>query len=141
MPTSTALDLPARYRQPRHLASGGMASVWEAEDAMLERCVAIKVLSEHFVGDPAAVRRFQREARAAAKVSHHPHVVTIFDVGACDGRPFIVMELMHGGSLAHVLRRGVPGREDALSWIEQAASALDAAHAAGIVHRDIKPGN
>src|SRR5689334_25309016 len=100
MQTSAGIELPARYREPRHLASGGMTSVWEAEDAVLERCVAVKVLGEHFVGDPAAVRRFQREARAAAKVSHHPHVVTIFDVGPCDGRPFIVMELLRGWSLA-----------------------------------------
>ena len=141
MPAGTTIDLPARYRDARHLANGGMAAVYAAQDALLGRRVAIKVLAAHFAEDPAAVRRFQREARAAARVSQHPHVVTIYDVGEHDGLPFIVMQLMDGGSLARVLRAGPPPRADALRWIAEAASALDAAHEQGIVHRDVKPGN
>lgn len=141
MPISLPVELPSRYRDPRHLANGGMAAVYAAEDAMLGRRVAVKVLAAHFAEDPAAMRRFQREARAAARVSQHPHVVTIYDVGEHAGRPFIVMELREGGSLAQLLREGVPARADALRWVAEAASALDAAHALDIVHRDVKPGN
>src|ERR1700684_3594970 len=76
-----ALQLPDRYKIRRHLATGGMASVWSAEDQVLGRTVAIKVLAKRFAHDEMAVRRFKREARAAARVSNHAHVVTIFDVG------------------------------------------------------------
>ena len=134
--------LPGRYRVVRHLRSGGMASLWQAHDDVLDRDVAVKVLAEHLTEDPAARERFGREARAVARLSSHPHVVTIYDVGECDGCAFIVMELMAGGSLADRLSRDRPvARETALRWLEDAASALDDAHAAGIVHRDIKPGN
>jgi serine/threonine-protein kinase len=135
------IELPERYLHARHLASGGMAAVFAAEDVTLGRAVAVKVLSERFLTDRAAVRRFEREARAAAKASQHPHVVTIYDVGEHDDRPFIVMELMGGGSLATALRNGRPPREDALRWIGEAAAALDHAHEHGIIHRDVKPGN
>ena len=135
------IELPERYLHARHLASGGMAAVFAAEDVVLGRAVAVKVLSERFLTDLDAVRRFEREARAAAKASQHPNVVTIYDVGEHDGRPFIVMELMSGGSLATVLRQGRPSRENALRWIAEAAAALDHAHEHGIVHRDVKPGN
>jgi serine/threonine-protein kinase len=141
MSVSTPVELPPRYRDPRHLANGGMAAVYAAEDVVLGRRVAVKVLAAHFAEDPVAVRRFQREARAAAQVSQHPSVVTIYDVGEHEGRPFIVMELRDGGSLAQVLRSGVPARAEALRWVTETAAALDAAHAAGIVHRDVKPGN
>jgi len=91
-----------------------MASVWEAEDELLGRRVAVKVLAEHLAEDVSARERFQREARAAAAVSDHPNVVTIFDVNdsASDhgGRPYIVMELMTGGSVAQRLREGRPPR-------------------------------
>jgi tetratricopeptide (TPR) repeat protein len=141
MPVSATTALPPRYRDPRHVASGGMAAVYAAQDTVLGRAVAIKVLSAHVAEDPDAVRRFQREARAAARVSQHPHVVTIYDVEEHDGQAFIVMELMEGGSLAQVLREGRPPRADALRWVAEAASALDAAHERDIVHRDVKPGN
>jgi eukaryotic-like serine/threonine-protein kinase len=119
-----------------------MASVWVAEDLTLGRLVAIKLLSQQFLGDSEAVRRFEREARAAASLSSHPNVVTIFDVGEQEGRPFIVMEYMSGGSLADVKRGGrQPARQSVLRWLEEAASALDAAHERGIVHRDVKPAN
>lgn len=156
--TTTALrglKLPERYEIRRHIASGGMASVWCAEDQVLGRTVAIKVLAERFAHDQLAVHRFMREARAAARVSSHPHVVTIYDVGETtvvqDGRgaedaptagpAFIVMEHLAGGTVSDALRAGAIGREEAMRWLADAASALDHAHARGVVHRDIKPAN
>jgi len=134
--------LPARYRVIRHVANGGMASVWEAHDDLLDRAVAVKLLAPHLSEDERARLRFQREARTAAGLSSHPHVVTIYDVGEHDGRSFIVMELMRGGSVADRLRSGRgPDRDTALSWLREAASALDAAHERGVVHRDVKPAN
>jgi serine/threonine-protein kinase len=98
-----------------------MASVWEAQDELLARRVAVKVLAEHLAEDVSARERFQREARAAAAVSDHPNVVTIFDVndsaGDDGGRPFIVMELMTGGSVAQRLRDGRPSQAQALDWL------------------------
>ncbi|MGH2867969.1 MAG: protein kinase domain-containing protein [Solirubrobacteraceae bacterium] len=145
-----ARSLPDRYRLRRHLASGGMASVWCAEDRVLGRQVAIKVLSERYAQDAQAVRRFKREARAVARVSAHPNVVTIFDVGDLEAGEhgdelhpgaFIVMEHLTGGTVADALRCAAVTREEARRWLAQAAEALDHAHARGIVHRDIKPAN
>ena len=143
MPPGTArLTLPDRYRVVRHIANGGMASVWEAHDELLDRPVAIKVLAAHLTEDDRARRRFAREARTAAGLSSHPHVVTIYDVAEYDGKSFIVMELLRGGTLADRLRDGeeIPSRV-ALRWLEEAGSALDAAHEEGVVHRDVKPAN
>src|SRR4051794_20436344 len=142
-PVSPArISLPDRYKVIRHIANGGMASVWEAHDELLDRAVAVKILAQHLSEDDRARARFQREARAAAGLSSHPNVATIYDVGEHDGRVFMVMELMRGGSLADVLRKeGKIERQRALRWLGEAASALDAAHAAGIVHRDVKPAN
>jgi eukaryotic-like serine/threonine-protein kinase len=136
------IQLPDRYRVVRHVANGGMASVWSAEDSILGRLVAVKVLAQHVAADPSARTRFEREARTAARVSDHPNVVTIYDVGEHGGTPFIVMELLTGGSVADRLRGGrtVP-RSRALAWLQQAAAALDYAHSEGIVHRDVKPAN
>src|SRR4051794_39222033 len=100
--------LPPRYRVVRHIANGGMASVWAAEDSLLERLVAVKVLAPGYAADPTARKRFTREARAAARVSDHQHVVTIYDIGEHDGVAFIVMELFPGGSVADRLRDGDP---------------------------------
>ncbi len=146
--------LPERYAIRRHIASGGMASVWCAEDRLLGRTVAVKVLAERFAHDDVAVRRFQREARTAARVSAHPHVVTIFDVGDIEpseedvkagrepaSRAFIVMEFLSGGTVADAIRVGAVDRDDAIRWLDEAASALDHAQLRGIVHRDIKPAN
>jgi serine/threonine protein kinase len=139
---SQQVDLPPRYRVVRHIANGGMATVWAAEDAILERLVAVKVLAAGYAADPSARRRFTREARAAARVSDHLNVVTIFDTGDHDGQAFIVMEHFAGGSVADRLKTGDPIPVPlALRWLRETASALDTAHAADIVHRDVKPGN
>jgi serine/threonine-protein kinase len=136
------ITLPDRYRVVRHLANGGMASVWEAHDELLDRHVAVKILASHLGEDDRARQRFEREARAAAGLSSHPNVVTIYDVGEHDDRAFMVMELMRGGSLADRLRNGSRlARGTVLDWLHDAAAALDVAHEAGIVHRDIKPAN
>jgi tetratricopeptide (TPR) repeat protein len=133
--------LPDRYSVRSRIATGGMASVWAAEDQLLRRLVAVKVLAEHLAGDERAVLRFAREARTAAGLSGHPNVLTIFDVGEHEGRPFIVMEYLSGGTVGDRLRAGRAALPQALSWIHQAASALDHAHERGIVHRDVKPQN
>src|SRR5437588_399163 len=141
------LSIPDRYRLVRRIADGGMGSVWCARDLTLDRDVAIKLLAQRFLHDEMAVRRFKREARTAARLSGHPNVVTIFDVGqgtAEDdeaGRPFIVMEYLAGGTVADALRLGELTRAEALAWLTQAAGALDHAHRRGVIHRDIKLSN
>ena len=134
--------LPPRYRQPELIARGGMGEIYRAEDADLQRTVAIKVLAEHLAGDVGIRGRFTREALAAARLSNAPSTVTIYDVGEHEGRPYIVMEYLPGGSLAdRIGREGAQPLGRALEWLHQAARALDAAHASGIVHRDVKPAN
>src|SRR4051794_16856537 len=142
-PVSTSrISLPDRYRPVRHVANGGVARVWEGHDELLDRSLAVRLLATHLSEDARARQRFPREARAAAGLSNHPHVVTIYDVGEHDGRTFMVMELLRGGTVSDRLRSGerIPPRT-ALRWLREAASALDAAHDAGVVHRDVKPGN
>ncbi len=140
--------LPDRYALLQRVASGGMATVWCAEDVVLGRRVAIKLLADHFADDFLAVRRFKREARTAARVSSHPNIITIFDVGETvpsdrreRARPFIVMEHLPDGTVADALRTGGVTRDAALQWIREASSALDFAHEHGVIHRDIKPAN
>jgi eukaryotic-like serine/threonine-protein kinase len=119
-----------------------MGDIYRATDSTLGREVAIKVLAERYAGDESIRKRFTREALAAARLSGQPHIVTIFDVGEHRKRPYIVMEYLDGGSLADVLRRsGVLAPQQAFAWLEQAAQAIDAAHAQGVVHRDVKPAN
>jgi serine/threonine-protein kinase len=140
--TERRISLPARYRVVRHIADGGMAAVWAAEDELLGRLVAVKVLSPAFAADERAVRRFQREARTGARLSDHRHVVTVYDIGEHDGRAFMVMEYLSGGTVADRLKSGRPiPRSQAVHWLRETADALDAAQALGIVHRDVKPAN
>jgi eukaryotic-like serine/threonine-protein kinase len=138
---SESTNLPPRYLRPRRIGSGGMGDIYRARDSMLDREVAIKVLADRYAEDEATRGRFTREALASARLSSDPAIVTIFDVGEWEGRPFIVMEYLGGGSLEDRLARGRPPASQALAWLEQAARALDTAHAQGIVHRDVKPGN
>src|SRR5947209_15578614 len=119
-----------------------MGDIYRATDTALRRTVAAKVLADHYSGQHDVVARFEREARTAAGLSAAAHVVTIYDVGTWEGRPYLVMEYLPGGSLADRLAHdGAPPTAVALRWLEQAARGIDAAHAAGIVHRDVKPGN
>jgi serine/threonine protein kinase len=133
--------LPPRYTDVEHIARGGMGDVYRATDTVLGRTVAVKVLADRYAGDADIRRRFQNEGRAAARLSGAPSTVMIFDVGETDEQPFIVMEFLEGGSLEQRLKAGRPGTGEILRWLEQAAAALDAGHAAGVVHRDVKPGN
>jgi tetratricopeptide (TPR) repeat protein len=133
--------LPPRYRRPEPIGRGAMSDIFRAEDGELGRTVAVKVLSELFARDASSRARFKREALAAARLSGEPSTVTIFDVGEWDERPFIVMEYLPGGSLEERLRSGRPSTGETLTWLEQAALALDSAHRNGVVHRDVKPGN
>ena len=127
-----------RYRLERPLGHGGMATVYLAQDEELHRPVAIKLLAENLAGDAAFRERFLREARLAARLSH-PNVVSVYDAGeAEDGRPYIVMEYVPGTTLAELGR--VPP-DEAVELAVQACRGLAHAHAAGLVHRDVKPQN
>jgi eukaryotic-like serine/threonine-protein kinase len=136
-----AAMLPPRYEHVRRIAVGGMGEIYVARDTTLERTVAIKLLGDQFSRDGAIRRRFTREAHAAARLSGHPHIVTIFDIGEADERPFIVMEYLGGGTLAERGREAPIAHENAVRWLGEAADALDEAHRQGIVHRDVKPAN
>jgi serine/threonine-protein kinase len=133
--------LLGRYEVGRLLGAGGMAEVYEGHDRLLARRVAIKVLLAQYAHDPAFLARFRREAQAAASLSH-PNIVAVFDTGSQDDTWFIVMEYVAGRTLKDVIRT-----EGALYWARAAeiaadvAGALATAHARGIVHRDVKPGN
>jgi len=130
-----------RYRIEDTLGHGGMAVVYVAVDAELGRRVAVKVLAEQLGTDWDFRRRFVREARLAARLSH-PNVVQIYDAGEDDGRPFIVMELVSGETVADLIaRRGKLPPEEAAALARQAAVGLQHAHDAGLVHRDVKPQN
>ncbi|MBN9106644.1 MAG: Stk1 family PASTA domain-containing Ser/Thr kinase [Propionibacteriaceae bacterium] len=130
-----------RYRISRKLARGGMATVYLADDLRLTRTVAIKVMHENLGADADFVARFDREARAAAKLSH-PNVVSVFDQGMDGERPYIVMEYVEGSTLRQVLSREAPVTpQRAVELMLPIASAVAAAHEAGIIHRDLKPEN
>ena len=130
----------SHYRILDKLGSGGMGEVYGAMDTRLGRTVAVKFLSERMVGDKNAVDRFQLEARAASWLNH-PNICTIYDIGYHNGAPYIVMEMLEGGSLRSRIQQGPMPNDQLLDIGVQIADALDAAHAKGIIHRDIKPGN
>src|SRR3954471_10015560 len=130
-----------RYRAIRLLGVGGMAEVWCAEDEVLGRRVALKLLGGRFVEDPEFRERFRREAQAAAALAH-PNIVAIFDSAEWEGTPYIAMELVDGHTLKElVTERGPLPPDVAVNFVEQILRALAFAHRRGIVHRDIKPQN
>jgi eukaryotic-like serine/threonine-protein kinase len=136
-----AKTLGGRYRPLRRIGSGGMGTVWEADDLVLHRRVAVKILSPSLCEDETVAARFHREAQAAGRLAH-PNVAAVFDYGEEQGCPFIVMELVQGRTVRELLdERGRLPVDEALDVAAQVAEALAAAHAAGIVHRDVKPGN
>ena len=133
--------LGARYELVRPIARGGMAEVWEGQDATLRRAVAVKVLQTHLAGDITFVERFRREAVSAARVAH-PCVVATYDAGVDAGTAYIVMELVRGQTLRQLLTASAPLAPGlAVAITQQIADALADAHRAGLVHRDIKPAN
>jgi eukaryotic-like serine/threonine-protein kinase len=133
--------IAGRYRILEKLGEGGMGAVYKAHDTQLDRDVAVKVLPGHHLKDADAVARFQREARALAKLSH-PNIIQAYDSGEDIGRHFLVMEYVEGASLAAILReRGALPPTLAADMIYQAALGLQHAHARGLVHRDLKPAN
>jgi eukaryotic-like serine/threonine-protein kinase len=130
-----------RYRILRRLGSGGMATVYLAEDEELGRRVAIKILSERYANDEAFIERFRREAKSAAGLSH-PNVVSIYDRGEAEGTYYIAMEVIEGRSLKEIiLTRGALPVDVAIAFAKQLLEALRYAHRHGIIHRDIKPHN
>ncbi|MFQ2840262.1 serine/threonine-protein kinase [Mycobacterium sp. TY813] len=146
MSPRVGVTLSGRYRLQRLIATGGMGQVWEAVDSRLGRRVAVKVLKQEFSQDPEFIERFRAEARTTAMLNH-PGIAQVHDYGesAMDGEgrtAYLVMELVNGEPLNSVLKRtGRLSLRHALDMLEQTGRALQIAHAAGLVHRDVKPGN
>jgi hypothetical protein len=138
----TGSFLPPRFESERLLGRGGMGAVFLARDQVLSRPVAIKILASELAGDAVMRERFAREAALAGRLGTHPHIVTAYEAGEWERRPYVVFEFLPNGSLADRLQaQGPPSTETALRWLEQTADALDHAHAAKVVHRDVKPSN
>lgn len=146
MSPRVGVTLSGRYRLQRLIATGGMGQVWEAVDNRLGRRVAVKVLKSEFSSDPEFIERFRAEARTTAMLNH-PGIASVHDYGESqmngEGRTaYLVMELVNGEPLNSVLKRtGRLSLRHALDMLEQTGRALQIAHAAGLVHRDVKPGN
>jgi serine/threonine-protein kinase len=134
-------DVIGSYRIEEVLGRGGMSTIYRATHTALERTVALKVLSAELADDRVSRERFMAEWRIAAGL-RHPNILPVHDAGEVDGRLFLAMELIEGGDLGHkIIREGALSPPAALAILDQMAGALDAAHAAGLVHRDFKPGN
>lgn len=133
--------IAGRYELVELIGKGGMSSVWQAHDRLLDRLVAIKILHPHFTEDEEYVERFRREARSVAQLSH-PNIVTVIDRGEDEGRQYIVFEYIEGENLKELLERTGPMPvRDALTLALQMARALSFAHGRGLIHRDVKPQN
>jgi len=141
MRPTAGLTFGGRYELQSRIAIGGMGEVWQSVDLVIGRTVAIKILKDEYLGDPGFLERFRAEARHAALVNHEG-IANVFDYGEEDGSAFLVMELVPGEALSTILEREhtLPA-DKVLDIVAQTAAALHAAHAAGLVHRDIKPGN
>ncbi len=141
MRPTAGLTFGGRYELQSRIAIGGMGEVWQSVDLVIGRTVAIKILKDEYLGDPGFLERFRAEARHAALVNHEG-IANVFDYGEEDGSAFLVMELVPGEALSTILEREhVLPTDKVLDIVSQTAAALHAAHAAGLVHRDIKPGN
>ena len=130
----------SHYKITAKLGEGGMGVVYKAEDTKLERTVALKFLAPHLLRDEEARKRFHREAKAAAGLSH-PNICTVYEISDEGGETFLAMEFIEGESLDNKIERGPLSLKEALGFARQVADGLAAAHAKGVVHRDIKPGN
>ncbi|MBB2967524.1 serine/threonine protein kinase [Leifsonia aquatica] len=141
MRPTAGLTFGGRYELQSRIAIGGMGEVWQATDLVIGRTVAIKILKDEYLGDPGFLERFRAEARHAALVNHEG-IANVYDYGEEEGSAFLVMELVPGEALSSILEREhVLSTDRTLDIVAQTAAALHAAHAAGLVHRDIKPGN
>jgi hypothetical protein len=138
--TRSSTTIADRYELGERIGQGGMADVWAAQDLRLRREVAVKFLSSDVATRSEPKARFEAEARSAASLNH-PNIVTVYDSGEHEGAPYLVMERLPGRTLADEIAEGPLAPERALSVVNDVLAALEAAHAAGIVHRDVKPAN